>query len=184
MALGLLRRNFSTTAQSRFGWRTMFSRNRCFNNSIIMCSHQQDLGYKGFIANIIIWNKYSAMRERTFTFLSPEGLFHEKSLGPQKFRGQQGDKREKVKKLKYLFTISYRLILFPASESSHTVFFRAGRGSRVARSFQGKMAQGYRLWRALWGWFVCSTAQNKPVEQANPFQRHLWSILPCSILPR
>ena len=50
-------------------------------------------------------------------FLSPEGLFHEKSLGPQKIRGQQGDKREKVKKLKYLFTISYRLSLFPASES-------------------------------------------------------------------
>ena len=48
-------------------------------------------------------------------FLSPEGLFHEKSMGPQKIRGQQGDKREKVKKLKYLFTISYRLILFPAS---------------------------------------------------------------------
>ena len=53
-------------------------------------------------------------------FLSPKGLFHEKSLGPQKIRGQQGDKREKVKKLKYLFTISYRLILFPASESSRT----------------------------------------------------------------
>ena len=50
-------------------------------------------------------------------FLSPEGLFLEKSLGPQKIRGQQGDKREKVKKLKCLFTISYRLSLFPASES-------------------------------------------------------------------
>ena len=51
-------------------------------------------------------------------FLSPEGLFLEKSLGPQKIRGQQGDKREKVKKLKYLFTISYRLILFPESGNS------------------------------------------------------------------
>ena len=51
-------------------------------------------------------------------FLSPEGLFHEKSLEPQKIRGQQGDKREKVKKLKYLFTISYRLILFPASPNN------------------------------------------------------------------
>ena len=48
-------------------------------------------------------------------FLSPEGLFLEKSLGPQNIRGQQGDKREKVKKLKCLFTISYRLSLFPAS---------------------------------------------------------------------
>ena len=126
----------------------------------------------------------ASTRGRTVTFLSPGGLFRKKVWALKKIRGQQGDKREKVKKLKYLFTISYRLILFPASESSHTVFFRAGRGSRVARSFQGKMAQGYRLWRALWGWFVCSTAQNKPVEQANPFQRHLWSILPCSILPR
>ena len=33
-------------------------------------------------------------------FLSPEGLFHEKSLGSQKIRGQQGDKCEKVKKVK------------------------------------------------------------------------------------
>ena len=48
-------------------------------------------------------------------FLSPEGLFYKKSLSPQKIRGQQGDKREKVKKLKYLFTISYILSLFPAS---------------------------------------------------------------------
>jgi len=51
--------------------------------------------------------------------LSPEGLFHEKSLSPQKIWGQQGDKREKVKKLKYLFTISYRLSLFTASENNH-----------------------------------------------------------------
>ena len=54
-------------------------------------------------------------------FLSPEGLFLEKSLGPQKIRGQQGDKREKVKKLNYLFTISYRLSLFPASENDGVV---------------------------------------------------------------
>ena len=51
-------------------------------------------------------------------FLSHEGLFYKKSLSPQKIRGQQGDKREKVKRLKYLFTISYRLSLFPASDNN------------------------------------------------------------------
>ena len=51
-------------------------------------------------------------------FLSPEGLFHKKNLIPHTIRGQQGDKREKVKKLKYLFTISYIPSLFPASENS------------------------------------------------------------------
>ena len=78
-----------------------------------MCFHQQDLGYNGFIANIIICEKVfcpvmvfpappivwcvktarsntgeQLKQSYTFTFLSPEGLFHEKSLGPQKIRGQ------------------------------------------------------------------------------------------------
>ena len=60
----------------------------------------------------------AAMRGRTFTIFVPQRtISQKKSLTSQKNRGQQGDKREKVKKLKYLFTISYRLSLFPASES-------------------------------------------------------------------
>ena len=51
-------------------------------------------------------------------FLSPEGLFHKKKLIPHTIRGQQEDKREKAKKLKYLFTISYRRYLFSASKNS------------------------------------------------------------------
>ena len=50
-----------------------------------------------------------------YIFCPPKDFFYKKSLTTQKIRGQQGDKREKVKMLKYLFTISYRFSLFPAS---------------------------------------------------------------------
>ena len=48
-----------------------------------------------------------------YFFCPPEDFFAKKVWTPQKIRGQWGDKREKVKMLKYLFTISYRL--FPIS---------------------------------------------------------------------
>ena len=53
---------------------------------------------------------------RGSSFLSPGLKNPAKKLAAPKFRGQQGDKREKVKVLKYLFTISYRLSLFSASQ--------------------------------------------------------------------
>ena len=58
----------------------------------------------------------AAKRGRTFKILSPKpkALLHTGTL--QKFRGQQGDKYEKVKNIKRLFIIGYRFILFPASE--------------------------------------------------------------------
>ena len=44
---------------------------------------------------------------RTRTFLSPGLIIPAKKLDARNFRGQQGDKDEKNKKIKYLFTISY-----------------------------------------------------------------------------
>ena len=41
------------------------------------------------------------------TFLSPGPKIPAKKLAAPKFRGQQGDKDEKVKIIKYLFTTSY-----------------------------------------------------------------------------
>ena len=59
----------------------------------------------------------AAVRGRTFTIFVPQRTFSQKKFDFSTNRGQQGDKREKVKKLKCLFAISYRLFLFPASES-------------------------------------------------------------------
>ena len=49
----------------------------------------------------------ASKREWDSLFLSPGLKISAKKLAAQKFRGQQGDKDEKAKKIKYLLTTSY-----------------------------------------------------------------------------